>query len=183
MRPGAHASRLPWILVGAAPVLLVLVAMPPIEWLPPAGDASLLLGVLLSAQAAIAALTLAVTLFVLQAGARRDAGDRVYEEYISQSWVTAIFRGSVGAVGVTGLVLVAEDFGARGVPWLDARPGLSNLALARRGCVRLEPHPERAAVPAGPRRSTASPPGCTGSGYLSGMTRPVELEPGHSSPS
>ena len=126
----AHASGLPWIFVGTGPILLVLVATPPIEWLPPAGDASLLLGVLLTAQAAIAALTLAVTLFVLQAGARRDADDRVYQEYIAQSWVTAIFGGSVGAVGVTGLALVAEDFGARGVPWLDARPGLSNLALA-----------------------------------------------------
>ena len=110
--------------------MLVLVATPPIEWLPPADGASLLLGVLLSAQSAIAALTLAVTLFVLQAGARRDAGDRVYQEYISQSRVTVIFGGSVGAVGVTALALVAEDFGARGVPWLEARPGLSNLALA-----------------------------------------------------
>ncbi len=62
------------VLIGA-PLVAVLVAvalvvgpvaMSPISWLPEAGKAGTLLGTLLTAQAAIVALTLAVTLFVLQ---------------------------------------------------------------------------------------------------------------------
>ena len=57
------------------------------------------LGALLGAQAAIAALTLAVMLFLLQGvSARRDVDDRVYAEYIRRSWVWPVFRYSIGAV-------------------------------------------------------------------------------------
>ncbi len=120
-------------MIGANPlfygVTAAVLAAPPIDWLPPASEARLLLGLLLGAQAAIAALTLAVMLFVLQASARRDADDRMYQEYIRQSWARIIFWGSVVAVGVTGTVLFAEEFGARGLPHLGDRAGLPNLAL------------------------------------------------------
>lgn len=104
-----------------------MLSAPAVAWLPDVGDARGLLGILLGAQAAITALTLAVMLFVLQASARRDADDRVYQEYIRQSRARLIFWGSIGAVGTTGVVLLAVDFGARGAPLLGSSPGLPNL--------------------------------------------------------
>ena len=117
--------------VSAPPVLLVwLLQVPPMGALPKASESTALLGSLLGAQAAIAALTLAVTLFVMQGvSARRDVDDRVYAEYVRRSLVRPIFWSSIGAVAVTGAVLTAEkligDSGAiaRGVP------GIPNLAL------------------------------------------------------
>ena len=110
--------------------LCALVAAPPIEWLPLAGEARGLLGALLAAQAAIAALTLAVTTFVLQGvGARRDAADRVYGEYVRRSRVYPIFYLSVGAVGVTGAVLAGGEFVGGGAPVAWAAPGFANLTL------------------------------------------------------
>ncbi|MDE0475733.1 MAG: hypothetical protein OXI50_14330, partial [Gammaproteobacteria bacterium] len=111
----------------------IVLASPPIDWLPVASEARPLLGVLLGAQAAITALTLAVMLFVLQASARRDADDRMYHEYVRQSGALTIFRGSIAAVGLTALVLLAEEFGSRGAPVLGTWPGLPNLALIGAG--------------------------------------------------
>ena len=126
--PGPDPRRL--LVLAAAFIVAVLLAAPPIEWLPPANQARPLLGALLGAQAAIAALTLAVTLFVLQVvGARQDADDRMSREYVGRSRVRPIFWGSVGAVGVTGTTLLAEEFIGAGAPMLDAAPGLRNLAL------------------------------------------------------
>ena len=116
------------------PPMAVMAALvlytPPLSWLPEADKADTLLGTLLTAQAAIAALTLAVTLFVLQGiNARPDADDRMYREYIHRSWVKLIFWGSIYAVGITGLVFLAEEFisgtGAEAGP----TPGLRNLLL------------------------------------------------------
>ena len=126
--PGPDRRRL--LVLAAAFIVAVLLAAPPIEWLPPAREARPLLSALLGAQAAIAALTLAVTLFVLQVvGARQDADDRMSREYVRRSWVRPIFWGSVGAVGVTGAALLAEEFIGAGAPVLAATPGLRNLAL------------------------------------------------------
>ena len=41
-----------------------------------------------------------------------------------------IFLGGLGAVAVTGLVLVAGEFASRGIPVAEAAPGLRNLVLA-----------------------------------------------------
>ncbi len=100
------------------------------QWLPHADSARSLLATLLTAQAAIAALTLAVTLFVMQGvSTRRDADDRMYREYTRQSWVRPIFWGSVAAVGITGVALLAQEF-SRGVDWIDNNvTGLTNLTL------------------------------------------------------
>ncbi len=119
------------VAVSALLVLLVwLLRAGPMGALPKASDSTAFLGGLLGAQAAIAALTLAVTLFVMQGvSTRRDVDDRVYGEYVRRSWVRPIFWCSIVAVAVTGAVLTAEkligDAGtiARGVP------GIPNLAL------------------------------------------------------
>ena len=106
----------------------VLVGVPPFGWLPPTSDARSLLGVLVGAQATIAALTLAVSVFVLQVvGARRDAEERVYEEYRHRSGVDYIFPGSILAVSTTAAALLAEVLVGEGSPLLRAAPGLHNL--------------------------------------------------------
>ena len=112
-----------------AALVYVLLETSPIKWLPEPDVARSLLGALLAAQAAIAALTLAVTLFVMQGvSARRDIDDRMYQEYVRRSWVKPIFWGSVVAVGVTGLALLAEELGT-GAPLVGSSPGLRNLTL------------------------------------------------------
>ena len=106
-------------------LVVVLVRMPPISWLPKASEAGTLLGTLLTAQAAIAALTLAVTLFVMQGiSARRDADDRIYREYFRRSRVRPIFWASLLAVAATGFVLLTEGFNG-----VASAPGLRNLSL------------------------------------------------------
>ena len=110
--------------------MLLLITVPPIPLAPRLGEAGPLLGRLLGAQAAITALTLAVTVFVLQSiGGRRDVDDRTYREYVRRSRVRPIFWGSVAAVGATGLVLLADEFLDAAAPVREALPGLRNLAL------------------------------------------------------
>ena len=111
-------------------LLVVPLATTPISWLPEASEARALLGTLLTAQAAIAALTLAVSLFVMQgASARRDADDRTYREYVRRSWVRQIFWSSLIAVGITGTVLLIEGFVGASEAVATAFPALRNLAL------------------------------------------------------
>ena len=99
------------------------------SWLPEAGDADSLLSPLLGAQAAIAALTLAVTLFVLQGVSnRQDVDDRMYREYVRQSWVRWIFWGSIFAVGLTGVAFLLVQFVGASPVGEDAQ-GLRNLIL------------------------------------------------------
>ena len=127
------------ILLSAAGLSLTLVtatlvfvpfATPPIGWLPEAGKVETLLGTLLAAQAAIAALTLAVTLFVMQGvGARRDVDDRMYREYVRRSWVQRIFWSSLAAVFVTGAVLMTGTFIGGAGEVSDALPDLRNITL------------------------------------------------------
>ena len=128
-RPGARLLIAALTLAPLAALVCVLFATPAIDWLPSTDEAGALLGPLLGAQAAIAALTLAVTLFVMQGvSARRDVDDRMYEEYLRRSWVKPIFWGSIIAVGVTGLALLAEELGT-GAPLVGSSPGLRNLTL------------------------------------------------------
>ena len=89
------------------------------------------LGALLGAQAAIAALTLAVMLFLMQGvSARRDVDDRVYAEYISPVlgfW--PVFCGSIGAAAFTGAVLTAQRVVGDAGAVAQGVPGVSNLAV------------------------------------------------------
>ena len=97
------------LVVSASILVIWLLTTEPIGWLPKTSDVSTLLVGLLSAQAAIAALTLAVTLFVMQGvSTRRDADDRIYGEYIRRSRVRFIFGISIGAVFTTGVVLMVQ---------------------------------------------------------------------------
>ena len=99
-------------------------------YLPEPGDAGALLGTLLSAQAAIAALTLAVTLFMMQGiSARRDVDDRIYREYVRRSWVRDILWGSLLAVAATGVLLLSEGFISGDGATVDVMPELSNFVL------------------------------------------------------
>ena len=94
----------------AALVFAPIIA-PPMPFLPEPGNAGAILGTLLTAQAAIAALTLAVTLFMMQGiTARRDVDDRMYREYVRRSRVREILWGSLLAVGVTGVLFLWEEF-------------------------------------------------------------------------
>ena len=110
--------------------LVWLLAAEPVGALPTASGSTALLAGLLGAQAAISALTLAVTVFVMQGvSARGDADDRVYAEYVRRSWVRPIFWCSVGAVGVTGAVLAVETLVGDTGAIAQGVPGIPNLAL------------------------------------------------------
>ena len=126
---GAPALLFPFV-VSAALVIAPIVT-PPIPWLAEPGDPGAILGTLLTAQAAIAALTLAVTLFMMQGvGARRDVDDRMYREYVRRSWVRNILWGSLLAVGVTGALLLSQEFISGNGVTADAKPELRNFVLA-----------------------------------------------------
>ena len=97
------------LVVSAAILVIWLLTTEPIGWLPKTSEVNTLLVGLLSAQAAIAALTLAVTLFVMQGvSTRRDADDRIYGEYIHRSRVRLVFSSSICAVFITGGVLTIQ---------------------------------------------------------------------------
>ena len=123
------SSVLASVSVLVAVLVCVAVVIPPFPWLPEVGEAESLLGTLLTAQAAITALTLAVTLFVVQgASSKRNSDDRMYREYVKRSWARIIFWSSISAVGVTGTALLAESFLGT-VPPPAFTPGLRNLLL------------------------------------------------------
>ena len=109
----------------AASVITLFVTHP-ISQLPEPGEAGPLLGNLMSAQAAIAALTLAVSLFVMQGTkTKEDFNDRMYREYLRRSWVVHIFWHSLIAVAVTGSVLLTETTLSESHP----TTGLRNLTV------------------------------------------------------
>ncbi|MXZ89934.1 MAG: hypothetical protein F4W95_00505 [Chloroflexi bacterium] len=110
--------------------VLILIRAEPIGALAIDTGSIAFLGALLGAQSAVAALTLAVMLFVMQAvSARRDVDDRVYAEYVRRSWVKPIFWCSIGAVAFTGSVLTVERTVADAGATLHGVPGISNLAI------------------------------------------------------
>ena len=117
------------VVTGGISALLVFI-VPQQSWLPKASDSRVLLGSFLGAQAAIAALTLAVTLFVMQGiSNRQDADDRIYREYVKRSKVKGIFRNSLLAVATTGVILLTLQAlsGSESVP--SALPALPNLVI------------------------------------------------------
>ena len=96
-------SKIPAVLpaiIFSVAITATIFLTPPFAKLPAAeARQGALLGNLLTAQAAIAALTLAVSLFVMQGTrAREDINDRLYREYLRRSWVTHIFWNSLLAV-------------------------------------------------------------------------------------
>ena len=98
--------------------------------LPEPRDVGAILGTLLTAQAAIAALTLAVTLFMMQGiGAKRDVDDRMYRECVRRSKMREILWVSLLAVGVTGLLLISDGFISGDRAPTDVEPELRNLVL------------------------------------------------------
>ncbi len=115
-----------------APFLVVisLVRAQPWGHLATVDDPMTLFAAMLGGQGAIAALTLAVTLFVMQGvSSRRDADDRIYAEYIRRSRVRKIFWGSIVAVAVTGSVLTIQAIFGGMENKSQAPPGLANLTL------------------------------------------------------
>ena len=117
------------LLLAVISAALVILLHPP-EWVPKIGKAGVLLGSLLGAQAAIAAFTLAVTLFVMQAISNRpDADDQTYHEYIRRSWVRGVLRFSLMAVGITGAVLLVDTFGGSAALVGSPPKGLPNLVF------------------------------------------------------
>ena len=109
---------------------LLLIRTEPIGALAAVVDSITFLGALLGAQAAVAALTLAVMLFLMQGvSARRDVDDRIYAEYIRQSWVWPVFCSSIGAVALTGAVLTVERIVGDAGAAAQGVPGVSNLAV------------------------------------------------------
>ena len=123
------AVLLAFVTIGAGIVAIPFVT-PAWDWVPQADEARTLLATLLTAQAAIAALTLAVAQFVMQGvSARRDANDQMYNEYVRQSWVKPIFWGSITAVAVAGLAFVALEFIREAENAAVVVPGFGNLIL------------------------------------------------------
>ena len=104
---------------------------PPIPCLPDPAEVTAILGTLLAAQAAITALSLAVTLFMMQGiSSRRDVDDRMYREYVRRSRVRGFFWGNVTAVVVTGTLLLSEGFVTGVGPSVDVVRESRNLVLA-----------------------------------------------------
>jgi hypothetical protein len=124
--------RVSWGFVTSVSLLLTagaLVVVPSSEWLPAPPAIRSTLEVLLGAQAAIAAITLAVMIFVLQAvSARSDADAATYQEYISRSHVRGIFAASLVAVGMTGAALLFIQPGGLDETFGGAR-GLRNVFI------------------------------------------------------
>lgn len=122
----------PWIMgvISAALAVVLALALGSPSWLPDANEARPLILGLLAAQAAIAALTLAVALFVLQGVATRpDADDRFFQAYVRRSCVGWIFPLSLIAVATTAAALVLGEFGSAGMPLPGDARSLSNLTL------------------------------------------------------
>ena len=118
-RTGTAVSQVRVSLSGAPVVLsffgfiaaLGIAVTSPFPCLADPENATAILGTLLAAQAAITALGLAVTLFMLQGiSSRSDVDDRMYREYVRRSWVRGFFWGNIAAVVVTGALLVFEGF-------------------------------------------------------------------------
>ena len=114
--------------------LIALVVVPfgtdPLFWMPSTERINTYLGVLLTAQAAITAFALAVSLFVLQnVRNREDSDENVYAEYVRRSMVRRILWVSVILVGVTCVVYAGGFVAQDESTIINAAPGFRNLAL------------------------------------------------------
>ena len=127
-------SRVPVVLPFAgfiAALGIVPFVTPPIPCLPDPGDPGVILGTLLAAQATVTALSLAVTLFMMQGiSSRRDVDDRMYREYVRRSWIREFFWGSLAAVVATSTLLLGEGFVTGLGASVDAMRESRNFVLA-----------------------------------------------------
>ena len=117
--PGTPVSQVRVSLSGVAVLMLcfgfvavvVIAVKSPIPCIPDPEEATAILGTLLTAQAAITALSLAVTLFMMQGiSSRADVDDRMYREYVRRSRIRGFFWGSLAAVVATSILLLSEGF-------------------------------------------------------------------------
>ena len=116
--------------VAAVALIAVPTLTPALDWLPKPGDSGATLGALMAAQAAIAAFTLAVTLFVMQGiRTRNDVDERIHREYVQRSWVRNILWVGLLSVAVTGVILISDQFISRIELVSVCAPGLRNLPL------------------------------------------------------
>ena len=127
-----RSLALPLLFSGMAILVVAAsIATPPIAGLREIDGTAGILGTLLTAQAAIAALALAVTLFMMQGvSTRRHIDERIYREFVRRSWMPNILLGSILAVGVTGALLLSEGFIKANDGTNDATPEVRNLVLA-----------------------------------------------------
>ena len=113
-------------------------AISPFDWLPKPKDLDQLLGNLLTAQAAIAALTLAVTLFMMQGvNNKPDADERTYHEFTRRTQMGLTFWVSICAVGITGAALVLGTLVGDAAAAENVVPDLRNLTLVASGAFTI----------------------------------------------
>ena len=131
--PAIEAFVRRWWLAAALPATaLVAFAPPPVGWTPPAGADGGILGSLLAAQAALVAFMVAISIFLLQ-GAERNAGERMYREYVRVSGAWATIPASLALLVATGvMMMIAEGAVVRppGAGLVRAVPGLSDPVRA-----------------------------------------------------
>ena len=106
-------------------VFLLHLFIPPFDWLPPAGEASDLLGNLLAAQAALVALMLAISLFLLQ-GVRQNTDERMYLEYVRLLGIRLAFYTSLIMLALTGAAAVMTEYLIAESPEFRVVPGLAD---------------------------------------------------------
>ena len=105
--------------------------MSPVPWLPEPTGVGEILGNLVTAQAAIVALSLAVTLFMMQGiRSRGDVDDRMYREFVRRSWMREILWGSLVTLGVSSALLLLRGFLIGEVGPADSFPEFRNYVLA-----------------------------------------------------
>ena len=128
-RQWPRAAAISVSLLFASLALAVANLAPSIGWQLEAGKARELLAVLLTAQAAIVALTFIVAIFALEIIAtQRNAKERLYRKYVRRAGLDWFLPSSVSAVGVTVVFLIAEAFGSGGSPSLVIAAALIAVA-------------------------------------------------------
>ena len=121
------------VLLGTLAIIVAVGAVALFGWDLEISEVRTLLGILLPAQAAIMALTFVITVFAIEnVTAKRDADNRTHREYVRQTGMRPSLWGGVGAVLVTGALLIAGTLCSAGAPYLlifASAAGAVNLAL------------------------------------------------------
>ena len=124
----AAFARQRWFAVALLVAALAAFAPSPFGWQPPAGPAGGILGSLLAAQAALVAFMVAISVFLLQ-GVRRDAGERLYREYVRVTGTRTLIPASLALLVATGAMMMIAEGAIIRLPGTDpvrAIPGLSD---------------------------------------------------------
>ena len=115
-----------WLAVALFAAALAAFAPPPFGWTPPAAASGGILGSLLAAQAALVAFMVAISVFLLQ-GVRRDAGERLYREYVRAAGTRTLIPASLALLVATGAMMMIAEGAIVRLPGADpvrAGPGL-----------------------------------------------------------